>query len=1098
MTTSVKHSLKRRTPAPRTVVRMFLMAGISYSVLPSVSAHAQTTTTPAKHTAAHKSAAKKKASAKQAIPAKTTPVAAPAATTAAPAATATTPVTQSNATLIQGTQAPATAETVTVTGTRLSQTRLTNVMAGSTVDAEQLAARGYTNLGLALLRENPAFSTPSNSQIGTQGSFGAGQTFSALFNLGDQRTLTLINGMRMVGGATASIFGAGSGSQVDVGTIPTSLVKKIDTKYGGAGASYGADAVAGVVNYQLDDHFTGVDFNAQGNWTQKLDAPQEKIYFKAGTEFDHGKGGVVFDVEYRNSGGVLSNARPNLFGTNRTTYSHNVVGTAKPYAYSNVLTQDRRYVQSAVTGMPMTSGEAGTYPSYLGETWNGVSAGNGMGAMMFTPNGQGLTPVTANSLLVDNYYGLGGNGISLANYNQVFTPSDSLNLTTLGHYDFTDHLHATWQGWYQRGSAKSLVAQGTWSDTGFQGPLTMDSYLNGDPASGYTDVNGPLTLSTSNPFLSSSARSSIVSALQAAGQPTDTFYMNRLEQDLDAGMFETTDQMFRFQGGLNGDFDALGRHFDWKVNGEYSRYLNDTRESQINTQNLINALDATTDSSGNIVCAPGYTNSKAATLSETCSPLNPFGYNQMTPASKDYVTSISNAHNRNTQRDLQAEISSTVVRLPAGDVRWDIGYEHRREGYNFDPGSFGRGELQDDGSYRRYGTSAPITSVQGSYLTHEVFGELDIPLVSPKMHVAGIYNLSATASGRYINNSVTGSYWTYMFGGSWWPTQDFGLSGNYAQSVRNPSVEELFAPQGTVYDSASDPCSYEYRSSGPNPAIRAANCAKEGIPSNFESQVVNQTMPGSSGGNRHLGNETSHSYTGTLELRPHFIPGFDMTASFVDVKIGNEISTLGLDDLMSSCYDSSSYPNNEYCKAFQRDPTTHQITNFQEGPYNIANQHMQSLVAHLDYMIPLRRLGLPASAGAFEISGNYNHYLKNQQNLLGNIYYGYGTMDQPQDNFTLNANYTRGPLFVQWQTIYYGKSKYATQVSATAYQNLARPDFAYFNTTIGYKVTKNFDINFMMNNVTNALPKYPGTANLTRYYEVLMGRSFQMSIGAHF
>ena len=1091
MTTSVQHSLKRRTPAPRTVIRMFLMAGISYSVLPSFGAHAQTTDA-TKHAAVHKTAAKKKTAAKQQVmPAAkntraTTPVAA-AAPAAKPATT--TSVQTSNRTTLTTDPTPV-AETVTVTGTRLSQTRLTNVMAGTTVDAEQLRARGYTDLGLALLRENTAFTVGDNSPIGSQGSFGAGQSFIALLGLGSQRTLTLIDGMRMVGGSTASNYGAGSGSQVDVSTIPTSLIKKIDTKLGGAGAAYGADAVAGVVNYQLDDHFKGVDFNAQGNWTQKLDAPQEKITFKAGTSFDHDKGGVVFDVEYRNSGGMVANDRRYLTGDQATTYARAPVGSTSPYSY--VLTPAVRFLQNSVTGVPMTSAAYGSLPLTYGQASQyGIANASGAG-LMFSQDGKSLVPITTNAALKDGLRGSGGNGLALTDYNQLYAPSSKLNLTTLGHYDFTDHLHATWQGWYARGTASSLTAQGTWNTPQFDDPLSAESYQQD------TVVNGAYTLSTSNPYLTSAERTAIKSALAAAGQSTDTFYLSRLNQDLDAGNYTTTVQMFRFQGGLNGDFDAVGRHFDWSVKGEYSKYMSDTWEPMIDTQNLVNALNATTDASGNIICTPGYTNSTAKTRSSTCSPLDPFGYDQMTLGAKNYITADAHSKESNVQRDIQAEIHSTVFRLPAGDIRWDLGYEHRREGYDFNPGSFMEGEEQADGTYKQYGNFTSIPYTGGAYHTHEVFGELDVPFVSPSMHIPGIYNLSATANGRYINNSVTGSYWTYMFGGAWWPTQDFGLSGNYAQSVRNPSVTELYSPTSTSYETANDPCSVEYISSGPNPATRAANCAKGGMAGGFESNINYYTLPGTTGGNRNLKNEVSKSFTGNLEIRPRFMKGFDFTGSFVDVKVNNEITSLDASDLMAACYDSTSYPSNAYCNAFTRDPSTHQVTSFTDGYFNIANQHMQVLQAKLDYYIPLRRFGLPSSAGNLELQGNYTHYVKNQQTYLGSTYLLTGSTTSPNNLFTLDLNYTRGPLFVQWQTVYYGKSKYALQVSDYTYQHNNRPDFAYFNTTIGYKITKNFDVNFMMNNITNALPKYPGTVSLTRYYEAIMGRSFQMNLGAHF
>ncbi|GAC88893.1 TonB-dependent outer membrane receptor [Gluconobacter thailandicus F149-1 = NBRC 100600] len=1090
MTTSVPghvHVKSARKPSAA-FLKIALLAGISYTALPLSEARADATTK--HHSVSHKGAAKKTTATHTGTPAIT---AQPSAKGSA-VATKVTPSPAQKVAQSALQQAPSSApETVTVTGTRLSQTRLTNVMAGTRLDAKQLAARGYTNLGLALLRENPAFSTPSNSPIGSQGKFGAGQTFMALFNLGEQRTLTLVNGMRMVGGSTASIFGSSTGSQVDVGTIPVSLIKNIDTKYGGAGAAYGADAVAGVVNFELDDHFTGVDFNAQGNWTQNLDAPQEKITFKAGTEFDHHKGGVVFDVEYRNSGGMVGNDRPNLTGEYSDWYRRTPVGSSSPYSY--VVTPNSRYIQSSVTGIPMTSADYGTMPLRNGRANVALSSPTGNG-MMFSQDGRSLVPITYNQALKGNYYATGGNGLSLANYKQLYTPSDSLNLTTLGHYDFTDHLHATWQGWYQRGSASSTVAQGTWSDSGFDDPVSLASYTSD------SIVNGAYTVSTNNPYLSPEVRSQIRSALVAAGQSPDTFYMNRLNQDLDGGMFKTTNQMFRFQGGLNGDFEAVGRRFNWKVQGEYSKYMNDTWQPSIVTQNLMNALNATTDGNGNIVCATPYNSAPIATRSSTCSPINLFGYNQMTPAARDYVIADAHQKNSNAQRDLQAEINSTIVKLPAGNVRWDIGYEHRRESYNFDPGSFSRGWLQDDGSYKRYGNSIPITPVSGAYHTHEVYGELDIPLVSPNMNVPGIYNLSATANGRFINNSITGNYWTYMFGGAWWPTQDFGLSGNYAQSVRNPSVTELFSPNGQLYSSAHDPCSQEYVNSGPNPAIRAANCAKAGIPSGFESTIVNQTMPGTHGGNTSLKNETSKSFTGTLELHPHFVPGFDLTASFIDIKIKNEITDLSVGDLMSACYDSASYnPNDAYCQSFQRG-SDHQITDFHSGYYNIANQHMQALQANLSYYLPLRRVGLPSSAGNLELRGTYIHYVRNEQTYLGSTYMQVGDLANPDNQFTLSLNYTRGPLFVQWQTVYYGKSKYALQVADTTYQHNSRPDFAYFNTTIGYKITKNFDANFMINNITEALPKYPGTimnqGSLNRYYDAMLGRSFQLSLGVHF
>jgi iron complex outermembrane recepter protein len=979
-------------------------------------------------------------------------------------------------------------EQIVVTGARLSHSRLTDVMAGQTVTAEQIKARGYTNLGLALLRENPAFAPSGNSQIGSQGSFGAGQTFGNLLNLGDQRTLTLIDGMRMVGATTPSIFATATGSQVDVGTIPVSLVKQVDTKIGGAGAAYGADAVAGVVNYILDDKFEGLDFNAQGQFTQKLDAPQEQVYLKYGRSFDHEKGHVVFDIEYRNAGGMTYRDRNDILGADAEAYRQPLAGSGSPYSY--VFTSRQRFAQTSVNGIPLVYGTRN--PTSGGKISGGIASATGSAfPLEFSDNGTALIPLTYEARTGSNNYVVGGNGISLRNYQQLFTPSDSLNLTTLGTYDITPRIHASWQGWYQRGSAESTTAQGYWSTSQFDEPLTLANFEN-DGA-----VNGPFALSTSNPYLTGAERTTIINALKAAGRDPSTFYMTRLNQDLDAGAFKTLNQMFRFQGGLNGDFDALHRNFQWKVVGQYSKYLNDTSEKMVDTRNLINALDAVVLADGTIGCRPGVINSTAVTESSTCAPLDPFGFDQMTPAAKQYVTADAVSKTRNDLRDIQAELSSSLFHLPAGDVRWDLGYEHRRESYDFDPGAFMRGELQPDGSYSRYGNFIPISGVNGAYQTHEAFGELDLPIVSPKMHIPAIYSLSAQANGRFTHNSASGNYWTYLFGGAWWPTQDFGFSGNYAKSVRNPSVNELYSPLGSSYESANDPCSQEFLNSGPNPATRRANCAKAGIPTNFESDIVSYTILGATGGNTRLKNESSKSYTGSLHLAPRFLSSFRMDASFNDVKINDEIQSLTVEDEMSACYDSPSYPN-AYCSTFVRDPSTHQITYFEDGYTNIAQQHLQALTASVSYALPLRRVGLPNNAGDLLLNVNYIHYLKNQQTLLGVTYQEGGSTATPNDSFVANLNYVRGPFFAQWQTIWYGPSVYELNVADNIYQGNNRSAFAYFNTTLGYKITKNFDVNFNMNNVTDALPKHAGTVSLTRYYEALLGRSFLISIGAHF
>ncbi len=1015
------------------------------------------------------------------VPVVTTPTVTTATTTRAAAPTAD---------LTAGT-VPGSSEHIQVTGTRLAHTARDAIMPTQSIDAEQIKARGYSNIGMALMRENPSYSTPDSSVAGNpQGSFGAGQVFSGMFNMGAQRTLTLVNGHRFVQGATASLFGSVAGSPVDLSVIPTSLIKKVDSTPVGGAAAYGSDAIAGTQNFILDDNFQGIDATAQGGWSQRKDDGSARIFLKAGHGFDHDKGNVVFDVEYNHQDPMLMADRPDLTGVNAPYYARTTASSGSPYSYA--LSRGKRYLMATTAGIPAFNADYGNYPAPSGINRYGFNDGTGR-ALMFSQDGKSLVPLTVGTANGDRISGSGGNGQNIGQFGNLMNGQDRLNLTTLGHYDFTDHLKATWEGWYARGKAWNTSGQGYWTTSQFDDPLSYDSYLTNQ------DTNGAWTLNTNNPFLTSAARQTIVNGLQAKGLPTDQFYLNRLNQDLDAGRYTTDSQMFRFAGGLQGDFQAVGRKFNWSVYGNYGKYMNSTTEPEIVTQNLLNALDATTDGSGNIVCASGHANASIATRSSECMPFNPFGYNQATPGARDYILTDAVSKNVNTQRELDAEINSTIVKLPAGPVRWDITYQNRHEGVSFQPGAFFRGEPQADGSYMRYGNSVPIAPTSGGWTTHEVAGELDVPLVSPSMHVPGVYNLFGSANGRYVHNSVTGGFWAYTFGGAYAPTRDISFSGNYTHSLRAPSVTELYSPQSQLYDSGNDPCSAQFLNAGPNPAIRAANCAKAGVPKNLNSNINYYTIPGTSGGNRHLQNEVANSFTGGFTFTPRFVPGFSLSSNFVDIRIHNVITSLGVEDLMDACYDSSSYPN-QYCSSFQRD-SSGQITNFQEGFYNIADWHMQALKSDMSYFLPLRRLGLGEDSGAFDTSVHHIHYIKNNESYLNTTYPMVGDQNTPKDSFTANVNYLNGPYALQWQTIWYGPSKYMLQVPSNTYEHNNVEQWFMFNLTLSYQFLKHYNVSFMMNNVTDARPQYPrvpNTAVLNRYLDGIIGRSFMMQLNANF
>ncbi|HUW52241.1 MAG TPA: TonB-dependent receptor plug domain-containing protein, partial [Rhodanobacter sp.] len=139
-------------------------------------------------------------------------------------------------------------QTVVVTGTRLPSVNITSSSPITTIDSKQFKVTGTTSVD-QLVNSMPQLS-PYFDQFQNNGA--TGYPTADLRGLGTNRTLVLIDGQRVQ---------AGSAFAVDLSQIPAALVKRVDILTGGASAVYGADAVAGVVNFVLNDDFEGVQFD---------------------------------------------------------------------------------------------------------------------------------------------------------------------------------------------------------------------------------------------------------------------------------------------------------------------------------------------------------------------------------------------------------------------------------------------------------------------------------------------------------------------------------------------------------------------------------------------------------------------------------------------------------------------------------------------------------------------------------------------------------------------------------------------------------------------------------------------------------------------
>src|SRR5215207_9402858 len=191
--------------------------------------------------------------------------------------------------------------TVTVTGSRIRRVDQETAAPVFVLDAAQIQSSGVTTLG-DLIQRVPAISgAATNPQVNNGG--GTGETNVELRGLGAQRTLVLMNGRRI------GVLGAnGTVSAVDVNLIPINLIERVEILKEGAGAVYGSDAIAGVVNFITRKDVDGAEANVQFGKTAESDGESRSASLLWGNSAND-KLNILFGGNYNKQEEVSAGAR---------------------------------------------------------------------------------------------------------------------------------------------------------------------------------------------------------------------------------------------------------------------------------------------------------------------------------------------------------------------------------------------------------------------------------------------------------------------------------------------------------------------------------------------------------------------------------------------------------------------------------------------------------------------------------------------------------------------------------------------------------------------------------------------------------------------
>ncbi|NVM76416.1 outer membrane receptor protein involved in Fe transport [Duganella sp. SG902] len=311
--------------------------------------------------------------------------------------------------------APQKIESVQITGTRITTPGTTSTSPISSVSAEEIKASQPAAVE-EFIKTLPV-AMPSIGSGTNNGTSGAATI--DLRGLGPNRTLVLINGRRMV---PFNLDGT-----VDTNTIPIALLSRVDLLTGGASVAYGADAVAGVVNFNLKKNFSGFDATTSyGGTTNDHDAKKKRTDITMGANLDDGRGNVVLSIGKTNVDPLRQGARP--YGVTSLSST-----TGKPSGSNTTIP----------TGIAVTKGAGGT------DTLSGNWQMDPASGKLVSP----LVPYNTNPL---NYYQTG---------------LDRTQATSLASYKINDKVEAYAEVFYTNSKVSSTLAEsGTFGNV-FQVPI---------------------------------------------------------------------------------------------------------------------------------------------------------------------------------------------------------------------------------------------------------------------------------------------------------------------------------------------------------------------------------------------------------------------------------------------------------------------------------------------------------------------------------------------------------------------------------------------------------------------------------------------------
>ena len=567
-------------------------------------------------------------------------------------------------------------------------------------------------------------------------------------------------------------------------SIPSAALQNVEVITGGAAAVYGADAIAGVVNFILKDNFEGLQFDAQAGVSEHGDAEQFQVSALVGGNFAEDRGNVMLGV-------VWSDRQPG-YQSNRQFYTN---------AWNDPATPGGR------NGVPITHAVVGNIQYGINPDGSLFNSSNAVapsapytGPLNDLENGAGfkLTPDTGGPRTLGFNYPDSYNTIPLTRY----------SLFGSANYDITDSINFFLEGNFVHSKA---VVQGVAGTMG----TTWAVNVPYNPAN--DDPDSPTFGANQSRFYPVSRQ--LADVLNARPNPSADWRLHRGTNFLGRILTESSSQIYQITAGLRGDVGI--KDWNWNIYGSHGSTTVVAQQpvgpiSRANFQQVLSGLNSAGVRSPTIngPWSAGWTSGATFNPNSCASGIQIFDANGQVAAPQQtsadtlavsddclrFVTLELNNVTKLTQQIVEGTVEGALFDNWAGEVRFAAGGTYRKNDFTFNPDT---GNSSEQADINLIGVIALPGPTAGGITAKEAFGELLIPVLRD---LPLVQSFDLEVGARYAKYDRSGSVVTFKALGDWQVNDWLRLRGGFQRANRAPNVYEMFAPVAGGLGTTNDPC----------------------------------------------------------------------------------------------------------------------------------------------------------------------------------------------------------------------------------------------------------------------------------------------------